>query len=159
MAHASLNVANNVTLIPPYDFSGSVQFNTYAKVASGPLDETNIAQLDAITCSDDQQAELRFKWTQNGSLFAMLSGCTWQLDCFLERVGPNLGLVSKSLSIPFTPGVGIAYEQAVIIPANDCPQGLYRIAVRMMLVNIGALGNETPVIGFADLGLIQYIDA
>jgi hypothetical protein len=107
----------------------------------------------------DQNSRVEFSWTQIGILSTMLMG-TWRCDVFLEQMGPGEGPAITGSTTAFVQVDGNAYNHSVNIPAGLVPVGLYRVTSRLMLLPIG--GNEnslSPIVGFEDLGLVQYHNA
>lgn len=102
----------------------------------------------------DQATTFTFNWTRTGSLLPWFDPSQLKFDVFYELMGPGEAVISVSTTTTTTLS---ALTTTLTLPANSIPAGVYRIAVRMMLLPPSG-STPTKICGFAELDLVEYFD-
>jgi hypothetical protein len=107
----------------------------------------------------DQPVEVRFKWTQQGFDALFPQPYEFQLQVFLEGMGPAPELQFNK-NVAYLTGNPRTYSEKVEIPAGVISPGIYRVTAAFMLAyTTPPATGQTPIAGFVDLGLVQWYRA
>ena len=157
MANVALNTLNfeNVLTTGAFGVSGYVNMYELGQLPDGSY-APNLTNPNPANIQCDQDAIVRFEWTQSGILTQMLTGI-WKCDVFFELMGPNEGPTIAPGTVNFLTGSNPhTYIVNVKLPAGSIAEGIYRVTARLMLSPIK--GTFSPVCAFTDLGLCEYFN-
>jgi hypothetical protein len=135
-------------LIPGLVVSANVGMTEGTSTAGFPADPNPSA------VQVDQATTFTFGWGATGALASWLVGSgAWKFDVFYELFGPGeatFPIPSQTLLNPAVTGTS-----TITVAPNTVPEGVYRVVIRMMLLQPGGVG-PSPICGFSDLGLVEY---
>jgi len=120
-----------------------------------------------VNVQTDQRLRATFEWTQHGffAATAVPPGLPVQFyaDLIFERMGAGSDMTFSFGPYAFQSGNGLTYSQQEIVELGagpgELPQGLYKVIVLFRMGFAGGLPNDTPVVGFRELGMINVYKA
>ena len=118
--------------------------------AGGP--PTNIIQTD-------QSWGVKFTWKNFGLLVPFISA-NWKLSIYLEQLGQaEFGFAANQgkKTVPYVAVNPHVYNEAIDIPANLVPEGLYKLTACVEFESLS--GIPGPVAAFAELGAVKFYKA